>query len=300
MSDEAALKARLEALEAENQRLTTQLAQRARVERVSERTLRWGARALLGRSFNRAARRLSEAAESWQKGEREHAPIPETVDFFSAAFARFVRVGLFGLLFAILPAAVLIIQTVLLLFQNAKLDTQNHLAREQVVAALVEQREMVIKESSELSIQMGRLRDQHGVCQSLREMGQSLKPTKATDDPVEELALGAVDLLPNINRRKMAQQVKQLRAYYSEHHIELAARCVISDDVLAPLEGLRQLPSDDRRALEAYTSKHYQKLCMAMDDVVAACGVRQSRLKSIRSDLDRRHRSITELLMETP
>lgn len=296
--DDEALRRRVEALQAENRALTAQLteARRRNGRPTGVTTMTWGVRTILGRSFNRAGRNLSEAAAQWQRGDREKMPLPETVDFLTAAFARFVRVGLFGLIFAILPAAVLIIQTVLLVFQNAKLDTQNRLAREQVVAALVEQREMVIRESSELSILMGGLHEQRAICPELRAMGSGLGQKDATGDPVADLANEAMDLLPTVNRRKMGQKVAGMKEYYRTSRIELASRCNTPDAAMAPLEGL--LEAQGGKAINRYAATHYESLCGALEAVQSACQSRQQRLTHIREDLDRRHRTISDLLME--
>lgn len=287
---DADLQARIDALEAENARLSARLSgQRA----AAKTTVGRGVKILLGRPFHRASARLSAALQAWQRGEREAAPLPELVDFSSAAFARFVRVGLVGLLFAILPIAILVVQTVLLLFQNAKLDTQNRLAREQVIAALVEQREMVIRESSELSIQSGQLRDQRQICPALHDLVGDAAAPDPKADPVEALARGAVDLMPRIRSEQMGRKLSALQAYYDSHRIELAARCALSDDTVAPLERLRAVKGE--RALARHASAHQEAICGALDAAAEACEARQARLKSIREDLDVRHQAISGL-----
>lgn len=97
---------------------------------------RFGARMFLGAGLYKAIVQAWDAWSSFFYGTYE-SPTPspwpevETRDVAAAAAARFLRIGMFGILVALLPALLMFFQTSLMIIQVWQVNTQNDIIRKQ-------------------------------------------------------------------------------------------------------------------------------------------------------------------------
>jgi hypothetical protein len=123
------LEAKIESLEADNRRLEAALSRRRGWSRwrlkIALFLSRIGVKAFMGSQLVQAT---NEAWDAWERklsGQDDEFPSKETRNFASALLARLIRVGTVGLVLAVLPTIVLVVQVFIMQGQNAIMRQQN-------------------------------------------------------------------------------------------------------------------------------------------------------------------------------